>query len=60
MGIFGAAHGCGGEGRGAKSPPPLRKICHTHPTMMKLGTLIPYLKKIQRLYESCDTLPEFC
>ena len=26
--------------------PPLYKICHTCPTMMKLGTIIPYLKKI--------------
>ena len=24
----------------------LPKICHTYPTMMKLGTVIPYLKKI--------------
>ena len=24
---------------------PLAKICLTHPTMMKLGTVIPYLKK---------------
>ena len=27
---------------------PLSKICHTYPTMMKLGTIIPYLKKIQK------------
>ena len=40
MGLFGAAHGW----RGAKSP--LLKICHTYPTMMKLSTVIPYLKKI--------------
>ena len=26
----------------------LPKICHTYPTMMKLGTVIPYLKKIQK------------
>ena len=30
---------------------PLPKICHTYPTMMKLGTVIPYLKEIQALYE---------
>ena len=24
----------------------LLKICHTYPTMMKLGTVIPYLKKV--------------
>ena len=27
---------------------PLPKICHTYPTMMKLGTVIPYLKKFQK------------
>ena len=26
---------------------PLHKVCHTHPAMMKLGTVIPYLKKVQ-------------
>ena len=34
-------------GRGAKRPT-LPKIRHTYPTMMKLGTVIPYLKKIQK------------
>ena len=38
----------------------LPKICHTYPTMMKLSTVIPYLKKIQKIYESRDTPPEFC
>ena len=56
MGIFGAAHGWE---RGAKKAP-LPKICHTYPTMMKLGTVIPYPKKIQKIYESCDTPFEFC
>ena len=28
--------------------------------MMNLGTVIPYLKKIQKLYESRDTPLEFC
>ena len=56
VGIFGAAHGCeGGVGR-----PPLPKIWHTYSKMMKLGTVITYLKKIQKIYESCDTHPEFC
>ena len=41
MGFSGAAHGWGGAKR-----LPLPKICHTCPTMMKLGTVIPYLKKI--------------
>ena len=33
MGFFGAAHGYGGGGKKA----PLPKICHTYPTIMKLG-----------------------
>ena len=32
MGLFGTAH----------------EICHTYPTMMKLDTVVPYLKKIQK------------
>ena len=39
---------------------PLPKICHRYPTMLKLGKVIPYLKKIQKMYESRDTIPEFC
>ena len=57
MDIFGAAHGWG-EGGGQKVPLP--KICHTYPAMMKLRTVIPYLKKIQKTYESHDTPPDFC
>ena len=53
MGIFGAAHS-------QKAPPPLPNICHTYPTMMKLGTGRPYLKKIQKIYESRGTPPDFC
>ena len=55
MGIFGAAHGWGGAKR-----PPLPEICHTYPTMMKLSKVIPYLKKIQKIYELRDLPPEFC
>ena len=46
MSLFGAAHGIGGGGGGGgvKRAPPL-KICHTCFSMMKLGTVIPYLKK---------------
>ena len=40
MSLFGAV--LTDEG-GARKP----KICHTYPTMMKVGTVIPYLKKIQ-------------
>ena len=41
MGFFGAAHGWG---RGKKLP----QICQAHPTMMKLGTVIPYLKRSKK------------
>ena len=41
------------DGGGKKAPHP--KICHTYLTMMKLATDIPYLRKIQRIYESRDT-----
>ena len=57
MGFFGASHGWG-EGGWAKSPPP--KICHTYPTMMKLGPVIPHPKKIQKVYKSPDTPLELC
>ena len=41
-------------------PLPLPTICYTYPTMMKLDTVIPYPKKIQKIYESRDTPLEFC
>ena len=47
MGLLGPAHGWGG---GKKAP--LSKICHTYPTLMKLGTIAPYLKKIQEIHKS--------
>ena len=50
---------CSWMGEGGKKTPPLLKMCHTHPTMMKIGKFITYLKKIQKLYESSDTPPEF-
>ena len=59
----GLFRGCSWKGRrggGAKRPHPLPKICHRYPTMMKLGTVIPCLKKIQKIYESRDTPIEFC
>ena len=49
MGLFGAAHGW----QGVASL--LSKICHTYPTLMKLGTVMPYLKKIQKIHKSRDT-----
>ena len=36
-------------GRGGGKKAPLPKTCHTYPTMMKLGTVIHYLEKIQSL-----------
>ena len=57
MGFFGAAHGRGG-GPPPKRPP-LPKICHRYSTMMKLGTVIPFLKKIQKTYKSRDTALAF-
>ena len=51
MGIFGAA---------TDAVTGLPKICHTYPAMIKLDTVIPNLKKIQKIYESRDTQPEFC
>ena len=38
---------------------PFPKICQAYPTMMKLGTVLPNLKKIQEIYESCNTLLDF-
>ena len=32
----------------------------TYPTVMKLGTVIPYLTKIQKMYKSRETSLEFC
>ena len=54
MGLFRAAHGWVGK------KAPLPKICHTYPTMIKLGTVIPYLMKVQQIYESSDTFLKFC
>ena len=42
------------EKRGAKRA--LLKVCHTHPTMMKLGKVIRYLKKIKK-YVNHETYP---
>ena len=56
--FFEAAHGLmGGGGRGKKAPLP--KIRLTYPTMMTLGTVIPYPKKIQTICKSRDTPLEF-
>ena len=31
------------------------KTCHTYPTMIKLGTVIPYLKEAKKRYELRNT-----
>ena len=46
------------EGGGQKAALPI--ICHTHPTIIKPGTVIPFLKKIHKIYELRDTHLEFC
>ena len=50
--------GCSRMGGGQKGPFP--KICRTYPALMKLSTVIPNLKKIQKVYESRDAPTEFC
>ena len=45
-------------GWGQKDPIP--KICHIFSSVIKLGTVIAYLKKIQKIYESHDKPLEFC
>ena len=47
------------EGAGRQKYPPSPKPV-THPTMKKVGTVIPYLKKIQKIHKSRDTPLEFC
>ena len=34
---------------GAAKRFPLPKICHRYPKIMKLGTVVPYLKKIKKI-----------
>ena len=54
MGFLEAATGYEVVQKGA-----LPKICHTYPTMIKNGAVIPYLKKIQNIYGSPETLLKF-
>ena len=51
---MGFLRGCSRMGERPKRTP-LPKIFQTYPTMMKLGTVIPYQNKFQKLYESPDT-----
>ena len=52
--------GGGGGGGGEQKSSTDSNICHTYPTMMKLGTVIPCIKKIQNICKSSDTALEFC
>ena len=55
VGLSGTAHGL----EVAKKVS-LSKICYTFPILMKLGTVIPYLRKIQKLHISRDTPLDLC
>ena len=44
MGLFRVSHEWRRRGGSGAKRPLLPKICHTYPTIMKLGTVIPYLK----------------
>ena len=56
-GLFrGSAHGW----EGGQTGPPSLFNCRTYPTMMKLDTVLPYLKKVLKKYKTCDTPLEFC
>ena len=50
MGFFGTADRWGT----GKKVPSLKPV-YTYPAMMKLSTVTPYLKKIQKIYKSRDT-----
>ena len=50
----GLFRGCSRMGGAFLAPHP--KICHTYPIMMKLGRVIPYLRKIKKIYKSRDTV----
>ena len=52
---FGAVNGSEGWQK-ARLP----KICHTYPTMMKLGSVTPYLKMVRKIYKSRDLPLGFC
>ena len=59
--LYWELRGCLRIGVGQKDPPHFPKVCHRSPRMMnRYCTVIPYLKKIQKIYESRDTPPELC
>ena len=59
-GLFRGCSQMGVGGGGWQKGPPFYKICHTYPTMMKLGRVITQPKEIQKIYESGDKTLEFC
>ena len=44
---------------GSQKAPPLHEICCTYPKMMELGLVIHYLKKVQKIFELCNTPLDF-
>ena len=52
--LLGAAHGWKAK------VPHFSKICHTYPTTMNPGTVLPCLKKTPKKYRSPNTPFEFC
>ena len=55
MGVCGWGRGGGPKAKEPKPP----EICHAYLTIMKLGTVTSYLKKIQQIYESGNAFFEF-
>ena len=51
--------GCSTMGR-QKAPTHLPKIWPTYPTIMKIDTVTPYLKKIQKIYQSRKSSLDSC
>ena len=51
MCMYVCERGRGGGGGGGGG----QKGCHTYPS-----TVIPYLKKVKKIHESCDTPLDFC
>ena len=56
----GLFRGCSRMGAWGGFWPPFPKIRHTYPTIMKLGIVIPYVRKIQKIFKSRDTCLDFC
>ena len=56
MNYSGAAHRWEGGGQIC----PHSSYNPSHVSLLKLGTAVPYLKNIHKIYKPCDTLHEFC